>query len=310
MFGREEEMLKISVAMATYNGESYIKEQLVSLAEQIRRPDEVIIADDCSQDSTVDIIKEFIAERELPWKLVEGKTNLGFKKNFRKALSLTTGDVVFLCDQDDVWCEDKIECISGVFADNPQALAVNSSFTVIDGEGFAHPLDKSRGKNNYGMLPKISGTVTRVRFKDVFHRNISPGCTMAARGELVREYVRLTECALPHDWELNLMAASRQGLFFCNAPLIKYRIHDSNAIGLAVKPQSRTDIAKEKAAAAMAVKKYSGRGGLYAFCDRRYRALERSSLTGVLGLWFCGNYYHFFPLRERIGDILYIFGRK
>lgn len=303
-------MLKISVAMATYNGESYIEEQLISLAGQIRRPDEVIISDDCSTDGTVEIIKRFIAEHELNWRLLESKTNLGFKRNFRKALSFTTGDVVFLCDQDDVWCEDKIECIAGVFTNNSEVLAVNSSFTVIDGEGLPHSLTESRGKNNYGMLPALSETLTKISFADVFHRNISPGCTMAVRGEFAQDYVRLTECRIPHDWELNLMAASKNELYFCNAPLIKYRIHDSNAIGLAVKPQSRVEIADEKLAAAKAVKTFGGGESLYGFCARRLKALEASSLFGVLGLWSSRHYYRFFPLRERVGDILYIFGRR
>ncbi len=303
-------MLKVSVAMATYNGESYIKQQLTSIANQIRRPDEVIISDDCSTDNTVEIIKGFIEENNLDWKLLEGKTNLGFKKNFRKALAAAEGDVVFLCDQDDDWCEDKIESLMTVFTSNPKVLAVNSSFTVIDGEGATHPLSENRGNDNYGMLPPLSKMLERVHFKDVFRRNISPGCTMAVRGELAQDYVRLTNCTLPHDWELNLMAATKHSLWFYNLPLIKYRIHETNAIGLAVKKQSRTDISREKKEAAAAVKRYSGRNGIYDFCARRHTALMSNKMRKVLTLWLSRYYYYLFPFRERIGDILYILGRK
>ncbi len=303
-------MLKVSVALATYNGESYIRNQLESLAAQIRRPDEVIIADDCSSDKTVEIIKEFLEEKGLDWRLFEGKTNLGFKKNFRKAISLATGDIVFLCDQDDIWCEDKIECILNVFSANPKAKSVNSSFTVIDGEGQPLELDTPRGKNNYGMLPNLTKPLERLHFSDVFRRNISPGCTMAVTGELAQEYVRLTECELPHDWELNLMAACDHALWFYNVPLIKYRIHGTNAIGLAVKKQSRTDISAEKAKAAAAIERYSKKSGIRLFCEKRHNALQSESLLRVLSLWFSRYYYRLFPLRERIGDILYAFGRR
>ncbi len=303
-------MLKVSVALATYNGEIYIREQLKSLAAQIRRPDEVIITDDCSTDKTVEIIKAFIAENDLDWQLFESKSNLGFKKNFRKALSLVTGDIVFLCDQDDIWCEDKIESLLNVFAANPTVKAVNSSFTVIDGDGNESALTEQRGKTNYGMLPPLKKQLERVHFKDVFRRNISPGCTMAVTSALAKDYVRLTACELPHDWELNLMAACDHALWFSNAPLINYRIHEANAIGLAVKKQSRTEISAEKAKAAAAIKRYSGKESVYNLCEKRHRALEKESLFGVLSLWLSRYYYRLFPLRERVGDILYVFGRR
>ncbi|MCQ2441204.1 MAG: glycosyltransferase [Clostridia bacterium] len=106
-------MLKISVAMTSYNGEKFIKTQLSSLLKQIRKPDEVIIVDDVSTDNTVEIIKDFITENGLyDWKLTVNEENLGFKQNFKKALSLATGDIIFLCDQDDDWCEDTIASIS------------------------------------------------------------------------------------------------------------------------------------------------------------------------------------------------------
>lgn len=305
-------MLKISVAMTSYNGEKFIKTQLSSLLKQIRKPDEVIIVDDVSTDNTVEIIKDFITENKLyDWKLTVNEENLGFKQNFKKALSLATGDIVFLCDQDDCWCEDKIESISSIFYTNPDILAVNSSFTVIDGDGVEDDKTYKRGKNNYGLIDvTLKKQLTKIKLSTVIHCNISPGCTMAVRRELIGEYVKNTECLLPHDYELNIMAAAKNSLYFYDAPLIKYRIHSGNAIGLEIKPQSRTLIATEKLAGARVVYACTGNGGLVKLCGERLRSLTTLSLFGILKLWLFKDYYKYFPFRERVGDILYIFGRR
>ena len=147
-------MLKISVAITTYNGEKYLLEQLESIKNQIRTPDEVVIIDDASTDDTTQMIKSFIEENELDsWKFIENKENLGFIKNYRKALLETDGDVIFLCDQDDVWFEDKVESISSVMAQNPQILALNTAFLIIDETGEIKKT--SSKKNNFGLIDKL-----------------------------------------------------------------------------------------------------------------------------------------------------------
>lgn len=106
----------ISVALATYNGEKYIKEQLESILYQTCPADEVIITDDCSKDGTVACIQAFIAQHDLTekWLVYSNKTNLGFAENFRKAINLTKGDIIFFSDQDDIWVQDRIEKMSEV----------------------------------------------------------------------------------------------------------------------------------------------------------------------------------------------------
>lgn len=106
----------ISVALATYNGEKYITEQLESILFQTCPADEVIITDDGSKDGTVARIQAFIAQHNLTekWFVYQNETNLGFAENFRKAINLTKGDLIFFSDQDDIWMKDRIEKMSEV----------------------------------------------------------------------------------------------------------------------------------------------------------------------------------------------------
>ena len=305
--------VKISVAMATYNGERFIGEQLLSLVNQIRQPDEVVIVDDCSTDNTVSVIKSFIEENNLlqKWKIYINGENLGYKRNFKKALSLTSGDIVFLCDQDDIWCEDKLESIAKLFSKNPNMLAINSSFFSVDSFGKTHGYEKNRGKNNYGLIDfTLKKPLTKIPLSSVFHKNISPGCTQALTKELVKEYVDKSECYLPHDHELNLLAAKNGGLWFYDAPLIKYRLHESNTIGFTVKKVTRIEIAKDKCASARAINHDGKNADILKMCELRLKAHEEISLVKMLKLWFMPSYYRFFPIRERVGDLLYIFGRR
>lgn len=124
--------MKISVAMATYNGAKYIKEQLESIANQSVKPDELVISDDSSTDDTVYIVKEFVAKVSFEVKLICNKHNLGFSKNFSQALEYTTGDIVFLSDQDDVWLPNKIEKCIGYFYENPKIQVLIHDSELVD----------------------------------------------------------------------------------------------------------------------------------------------------------------------------------
>ena len=221
--------MKISVAMTTYNGERYIREQLQSIAAQTRQPDEVILCDDTSTDRTVEIIREFMKENSCRgWKLTVNPRNTGFVGNFRQALALCTGDLVFLSDQDDRWRPEKIERMSALFEKNGKILALASSYEAINAEGLplkdVLPLYRRAGHWKHGSLHRIRG--------NVFYSNVAQGCACAFRKEVADEYLRKgRECRLPHDWALNLLAFHRKGLYYLKETLLDYRIHGENTIG-------------------------------------------------------------------------------
>ena len=127
--------MKISVVMATYNGSKFILEQLDSIKRQTKQPDEVIIRDDNSTDNTPEIISDYIIRNKLKWKLVCGDINLGFEKNFVEALKISTGDIIFFSDQDDVWDVDKIEVMFGIMLRHSTILCLNTSYEFIDSNG-------------------------------------------------------------------------------------------------------------------------------------------------------------------------------
>ena len=151
-------MISISVVMTTYNGEKYIVEQLDSIRNQSRVPDEVIIYDDCSSDLTVSLIEKYIDDYELTnWTLHCNERNLGWRKNFVEAMEASTGDLIFLSDQDDIWNRDKIEDMAFYLEKDKKILLLASNcevfYTLNDKKVKYPPFYSIKGKAFY--LDKI-----------------------------------------------------------------------------------------------------------------------------------------------------------
>jgi glycosyltransferase involved in cell wall biosynthesis len=125
--------LKISIAMATYNGAKYLREQLDSFVAQTRLPDELVITDDCSTDNTIEIIQAFAATAPFAVRWEQNEKNHGYTGNFNHALMKTTGDLVFLSDQDDVWFPEKLAVMERYALENPEALVVMNDAALTDG---------------------------------------------------------------------------------------------------------------------------------------------------------------------------------
>ena len=105
--------MKVSIALATYNGAKYLKQQLDSFQAQTCLPDELVVCDDCSKDNTVEILEEFKETASFIVIIIQNESNLGYTGNFEKAISLCSGNLIFISDQDDVWFNNKIETIDG-----------------------------------------------------------------------------------------------------------------------------------------------------------------------------------------------------
>lgn len=144
----------ISIALCTYNGAKYLQEQLMSIVNQTYKNIEVVIVDDCSTDNTVDIVKSL--EKSFPRiKLYQNEKNLGFNKNFEKAIELTTGDYIAISDQDDIWELNKLELLLNHIDDN--WLIFSNSIFVDEhnndlGKTLLHPSFKLRERDFRSLL--------------------------------------------------------------------------------------------------------------------------------------------------------------
>lgn len=228
-------MSKISVALATFNGEKFILKQLHSLLFQRRTIDEVIIVDDASTDKTTTIIHDFIEKNQLlNWHLYVNEKNIGFFKNFKSAIEKTTGDIIFLCDQDDIWYKTKVNSILNRFEGDSRIKAICSGFKFIDeNDNFINIRQKVFHANNNLIKFRVEPFETvKINLETICNYNISPGCTLVFTREVRDIYLEKTKNVCVHDWELALIAAFCDGLYFFNTPLTNYRIHSGNTIGL------------------------------------------------------------------------------
>jgi glycosyltransferase involved in cell wall biosynthesis len=204
--------MKISIAMATYNGERFILEQLQSFMDQTRQPDELIITDDCSGDSTEAIILEFI--KVAPFKVIfhRNEKNIGYCGNFNAALMRTSGDLVFLSDQDDVWLPEKIEHIISIANDNPEALVIMNDALLTDGE-----------LNEVG-LTKIEQIQSAGLDLDCFVM----GCCSTVRREFLDFCLPIVNGLNSHDdWIVELATSLNRKIIFPEV-LQYYRRHETN----------------------------------------------------------------------------------
>lgn len=132
---------RVSVVMATYNGIAYLRDQMDSLFRQTRRPDEIIVYDDASTDGTTELLRQIAAQAPSRITVLEGKHNRGVNAAFQSAVDVARGDIVFFCDQDDIWLSAKIErCLSALDA-SPGAGFVFCDATQFNSS--AGDLDKS-----------------------------------------------------------------------------------------------------------------------------------------------------------------------
>ncbi len=228
----------ISVAICTYNGEQFIESQLESICSQNYPVDEIVICDDGSTDKTVQKANDFLKEHFQEYRIIENQQNLGFRKNFEKAIGITQGEIIFLCDQDDVWKKDKVEKMVEAFQVNNKCLMVFSDAELVDEKLNIKPMslwksiyfDKHAKTLNWWELLLKGYYVT--------------GATMAVKREL---YVR----AYPfpeswyHDGWLAINAAIYGEIAALPDKLIFYRQHTSNQVGTETDIKDRLKKKKE-----------------------------------------------------------------
>lgn len=224
-------LMSTSVALCTYQGEQYLPQQLDSLLAQQRLPDEIVAFDDASADGTWDLLLSFAddaAERGIQVHLHRNSSNVGYVANFTQALLATRGELIFLCDQDDVWHVDKLSRFAQEFERRPDLLMLHSDAELVDDAGGSlncklfDAFEVSREE-----LTSVHGNGA---FEVLVKRNIVTGATMAIRRSVIAQGFDV-----PHGWihdEWLAMVAATQGRVDClEAATIDYRQHGNNQVG-------------------------------------------------------------------------------
>ena len=203
--------LKISIAMATYNGGKYLQEQLNSFLAQARLPNELVITDDCSTDNTLEIIQAFAATAPFEVRWEQNEKNLGYTGNFNQALMKTTGDLVFLSDQDDVWFPEKLKFIETLARTSPGLLFLNDA-QIVNAEG----LDAGFTKFN------------QVRSAKRPSQSLVIGCCMGIKRELLDICLSINTNATAHDTWISNIAEYMKKRVVIPVVLQSYRRHSHN----------------------------------------------------------------------------------
>lgn len=204
----------ISVAMAVYNGEKYIREQILSILKQLKCNDELVISYDKSSDNTYRIISD-LAVRDNRIKIFSGPS-CGIVKNFENALRHCKNDYIFLSDQDDIWLDDKIIKVVKAFKSSSANVILHDCFLINEkNEIINQSFFKLRGCRQ-GFLFNIL-------------RNSYMGCCMAIKRDFLINVLPFPKKIPMHDQWIGLIAEKKGCAYFLDSPLIKYRRHSNNA---------------------------------------------------------------------------------
>ena len=208
----------VSIALATYNGSDYLKEQLDSIFSQTYKNFEVIVVDDASSDNTVLILEQYRKKYGLTYFVNE--QNIGVSKNFEKIISMCNGDYILLSDQDDIWLPQKIEVL---YKNIGNSSLIYSNARIVNGKG------KILNKTAKEIYP-LYGLDSRI--EDIYNyivlNSFILGCSAMFKRELLSNLIPIYPTSRNHDWWLTMCANQKNGIKYIDEVLFYYRHHSNN----------------------------------------------------------------------------------
>lgn len=208
--------MNISVAMAVYNGEKYIEEQLDSIIKQLISGDEIVISYDSSNDKTLSIIEKYENKYDFISVYKNDEFKKGYVNNFINAFKNVKNEIIFYADQDDLWLEDKREKVTNIFIENP-----NVEFVAHD----CINTDMFLNHNNLSYFQ--SRGYPSSFFKNIYRLRYI-GCCTAFKSSFLKYALPLPLNNRSIDWSLGTLALARDSFYFINDILLLHRIHSSN----------------------------------------------------------------------------------
>lgn len=313
----------VSVVIATYNGEKYIENQLESIFLQTRPVDEVIICDDGSSDATAEIVEKFIASRSLcNWHFSKNTENLGYSLNFFGCIEKASGDIIYLCDQDDVWYLTKNEYMTDIMEKDQSILMLSSGYDLIDKDG-----NIIKDKSVRNVVGENGGNQIPISVKEQIGCSIIRGCASCFRAE-IKKYLpkeRFDNLLVGHDWLISIISSALGKNIIVEKVLGQYRCHGENTSLSAVKDNKKLlqkriagleeSIFAHKYLLDLNFPKFNEKRkqilSQIAFEQKRKEYLENGGLFKFFGLLFLVKYYSkyyrsvFGGFRILVGDFLY-----
>ena len=220
-----EDDFKVSVAMCTFNGAAFVEAQLESILAQSRSPDEIILCDDGSTDGTIDVAKKISSKYPDKIRIIRNERRLGCCRNFESAVSLVTGDIIFLSDQDDFWFPDKVASMLRVFAEDPDVVMAYSDAVLTDGDLRPTGTVFNRRKDtDLRKTPSLQQLSRGVAFN---------GPMMAFHSRLKPFVIPFSPLSLQwtHDHWIGFIAYAVGKIGVIERPLVYYRRHGKNEGG-------------------------------------------------------------------------------
>lgn len=218
-----------SVALCTYNGEKFLPQQLDSILAQTKKVDEIVVCDDGSTDSTLQILENYNQKYPNVFKIYKNEINLRSVKNFEKAISLCENEIIFLSDQDDIWAENKVEKYSIFFQGN-------ENINVLASNGFC--IDENNKVHERYSLWDIPAFLQKKKLPVDYHvlishiANLATGASVALRknfAEKVNPFPILE--GFFHDEWISLCASYKNSFALLDEKLFYYRIHHEQQVG-------------------------------------------------------------------------------
>jgi glycosyltransferase involved in cell wall biosynthesis len=226
--------MDISVAMCTYNGSGFLAEQLKSINEQTMLPSELIVCDDGSSDSTSEIVRIFAQGAPFPVRFIRNERTLGSTRNFAKTVCLCRGEAIALCDQDDVWREDKLERMVEVLDSEPDVGGVFSDATLVDAN--SQTLSESMWEQRkFDVRLQAVINDREAAPLQLMEGNVVTGATFMFRSHFVSQVIPIPP-EWVHDAWIALLIATQAKLRALPAQLMSYRLHRAQQIGIKPAP--------------------------------------------------------------------------
>jgi glycosyltransferase involved in cell wall biosynthesis len=208
---------KISICMATYNGEKYLRKQLISILFQLSWYDEVVIVDDSSTDNTIEIIHSINDSRIRLYKM---KQNSGHINAFERSIELALGEIIILSDQDDIWSPKKYSELISTFNNFPETVMVVHGLSLINSDGILVSEEWLRFKDEFpGRYIYLFGQLLK---SSVF------GSALAFRRNLVDLLLPFPRCVYAHDHWITIASTLRGKIKLDSGQLTSRRIHGDN----------------------------------------------------------------------------------